>query len=126
MALLNKMVGFLRTGNPENAKAFYGGVLGFREISDDAFAIVFDANGTTIRVSKLPDFTPVQGTVLGWNVPDIYAAIKELGPRGVKFEQFNLSFMKQDELGVWMPPGGGAVAWFKDPDGNVLSISQEH
>ena len=118
------MVGFVITGNPEKASAFYGGVLGFRLISDDDFALVFDANGTTIRVGKGRNFTPAPHTVLGWEVPDIHAAIRELTPRGVQFEQFNLPFMKQDEFGVWTPPNGDKVAWFKDPDGNVLSISQ--
>jgi catechol 2,3-dioxygenase-like lactoylglutathione lyase family enzyme len=124
MAALTKLIGFIVTNNPERAKAFYGSALGFRQIVDDDFAIVFDANGTMIRVNKGRDFTPAKHTVLGWEVDDIYAAIHELSARGVRFEQFNLSFMKQDELGVWTPPNGDRVAWFKDPDGNVLSISQ--
>lgn len=126
MPALTKMIGFVVTKNPEKAKAFYGGVLGFRELSDDKFAIVFDANGTMIRVTKAQEFTPAGGTVLGWEVDDIYAAIRELQPRGVHFEQFNLPFMKQDEFGVWTPPNGDRVAWFKDPDGNTLSISQHN
>jgi catechol 2,3-dioxygenase-like lactoylglutathione lyase family enzyme len=126
MAVLTKMIGFIVTSNPEKAKAFYGGVLGFRELSDDNFAIVFDANGTMIRVSKAKEFTPTRNTVLGWEVSDIYAAIRELAQGGVHFEQFNLAFMKQDEFGVWTPPNGGRVAWFKDPDGNTLSISQHN
>lgn len=124
MAVLTRMIGFITTSNPDKAKAFYGGVLGFRELSDDNFAIVFDANGTMIRVSKVQAFTPGRGTVLGWQVDDIYAAIRDLTPRGVQFEQFNLPFMKQDEFGVWTPPNGDHIAWFKDPDGNTLSISQ--
>ena len=124
MAVLNKMIGFVMTSQPEKAKAFYGDVLGFRLMSDDNFALVFDANGTMIRVGKGQPFTPAQNTVLGWEVDDIRAAIGELAPRGVHFEQFNLPFIKQDELGVWTPPNGDQVAWFKDPDGNVLSISQ--
>jgi len=126
MAVLTKMIGFVATSNPEKAKAFYGGLLGFRQMSDDPFAIVFDANGTMIRVSKVQEFTPARSTVLGWEVEDIYVAVQELGSRGVHFEQFNLPFMKQDELGVWMPPNGDRVAWFKDPDGNTLSISQHN
>ena len=126
MAVLTKMIGFVVTTNPERAKAFYGGVLGFRQVSDDTFAIVFDANGTMIRVAKAQEFTPARSTVLGWEVDDIYAAIRELGPRGVHFEQFNLPFMKQDEFAVWTPPNGDRVAWFKDPDGNTLSISQHN
>lgn len=124
MPVLTRMVGFLTTSNPEEAKAFYGGMLRFRLISDDDFALAFDANGTMIRVGKAQSFTPAQGTVLGWQVADIYAAIRELTAQGVRFEQFNLPFLKQDEQGVWTPPNGDKVAWFKDPEGNVLSISQ--
>ena len=126
MAVLTRMIGFVVTSQPEKAKAFYGDVLGFRLMSDDNFALVFDANGTMIRVGKGPAFTPAQSTVLGWDVDDIHAAIGELAPRGVHFEQFNLPFMKQDEFGVWTPPNGDQVAWFKDPDGNVLSISRHN
>lgn len=126
MPTLNKMIGFVMTSNPEKAKAFYGDVLGFRLLSDDNFALAFDAHGTMIRVGKAQAFTPAQHTVLGWEVEDIHAAVRELTQRGVSFEQFNLSFMKQDELGVWTPPNGDHVAWFKDPDGNTLSLSQHN
>lgn len=123
MAQLTRMVGFLQTTDPEKAKAFFGDVLGFSLKGDDRFALVYDANGTTLRVGKAQQFVPAQGTVLGWEVDDIYAAVRELTARGVRFEQYNLPFMKQDEHGVWNTPNGDQVAWFKDPDGNVLSIS---
>ena len=126
MATLSKIVGFLTTTKPDEARKFFGETLGFRFVADDDFALVFDANGTTIRVAKARAFTPAQGTVLGWEVDDIRAAVRELAARGVHFEQFNLPFLKQDELGVWTAPGGDEVAWFKDPDGNVLSISAHH
>lgn len=124
MAALSKMIGFVTTTDPEKAKAFYSGVLGFRLTSDDQFALAFDANGTMLRVAKAQEFTPQQGTVLGWEVADVRAAVGELAPRGVHFEQYNLPFLRQDELGVWTAPGGAKVAWFKDPEGNVLSVSQ--
>ena len=124
MGVLSRMIGFVVTTNPDKARAFYADALGFRLVSDDDFALVFDANGTMIRVAKVQKLTPAQSTVLGWEVDDIHAAIKELTSRGVRFEQYNLPFMKQDEHGVWTPPNGDQVAWFKDPDGNVLSISQ--
>jgi catechol 2,3-dioxygenase-like lactoylglutathione lyase family enzyme len=124
MSVLTKMIGFVATTDPEKAKAFYGDTLGFRLISDDQFALAYDANGTMLRVGKAQQFTPARGTVLGWEVADIHAAVRELMSRGVRFEQFNLPFMKQDELGVWSPGNGDQVAWFKDPDGNVLSVSQ--
>jgi catechol 2,3-dioxygenase-like lactoylglutathione lyase family enzyme len=124
MPVLNQLIGFLNTNDPERAKRFYGEVLGFRLISDDNFAVSFDANGTMIRINKAKNFQPAVGTVLGWEVVDIHAAIRELSAKGVHFEQFNLPFMKQDEHGVWTPPNGDQVAWFKDPDGNVLGISK--
>jgi catechol 2,3-dioxygenase-like lactoylglutathione lyase family enzyme len=124
MPVLNQLIGFLNTNDPERAKRFYGEVLGFRLISDDNFAVSFDANGTMIRINKAKNFQPAAGTVLGWEVADIHAAIRELSAKGVHFEQFNLPFMKQDEHGVWTPPNGDQVAWFKDPDGNVLGISK--
>jgi catechol 2,3-dioxygenase-like lactoylglutathione lyase family enzyme len=117
------MIGFVYTAEPEKARAFYDDVLGFRLLTDDQFALVFDANGTMLRVGKGRQAPPAPGTVLGWEVDDIHAAIRELTARGVKFEQWNLPFMQQDELGAWTAPGGDRVAWFKDPDGNVLSIS---
>lgn len=124
MSVLTRMIGFVVTSDAEKARTFYRDVLGFRLINEDEFALVFDANGTMLRVNKGRDFKPAPGTVLGWEVDDIHAAIRELVPRGVRFEQFNLAFMKQDEFGVWTPPSGDRVAWFKDLDGNVLSISQ--
>jgi catechol 2,3-dioxygenase-like lactoylglutathione lyase family enzyme len=124
MPVLTKMVGFLNCTNAEKAKAFYEGVLGFRFVADDAFALVFDANGTMLRINKAQQFTLAHGTVLGWEVDDIQAAVEELSARGVAFEQFNLDFMKQDAAGIWTAPSGDQVAWFRDPDGNVLSVSQ--
>jgi catechol 2,3-dioxygenase-like lactoylglutathione lyase family enzyme len=126
MAVLTKMIGFVATTNPDRAKTFYGDTLGFRLMSDDQFALAYDANGTMLRVAKAREFTPARGTVLGWEVDDIRAAIRDLTSRGVHFEQFNLPFMKQDELGVWSPANGDYVAWFKDPDGNMLSVSQHN
>ena len=123
MPVLDRMIGFLITANVEKAVAFYQGVLGFRLLGQDEYALVFDANGTMLRINKAKQHEPAQGTVLGWEVDDVHAAIAELGPRGVKFEQFDLPFMKQDAEGVWATPAGDCVAWFRDADRNVLSIS---
>jgi catechol 2,3-dioxygenase-like lactoylglutathione lyase family enzyme len=117
------MIGFVTCTDTEKTKAFYGDVLGFRFVEDDGFALVFDANATMLRIAKARQFTPAQGTVLGWEVPDVHAAVAELTSNGVHFEQFNLPFLKQDEAGVWTAPNGDHVAWFKDPDGNVLGVS---
>jgi catechol 2,3-dioxygenase-like lactoylglutathione lyase family enzyme len=121
---LGKMMGFVTSAKPDEAKAFYANVLGFRFVADDGFALVFDAHGTTLRIAKAKEHTPMQGTILGWETADIYAAVKELAGRGKKMEQFGFAFMKQDEHGVWDAPGGAKVAWFKDPDGNTLSLTQ--
>src|SRR5262245_12623576 len=106
MAVLTKMIGFVSTSDAAKALAFYGDVLGFRLLTDDPFALVFDANGTMLRVAKGRTSPPAPGTALGWQVEDIHGAVRELVDRGVTFEQWNLPFMKQDEQGVWDAPGG--------------------
>jgi catechol 2,3-dioxygenase-like lactoylglutathione lyase family enzyme len=116
------IVAFVPTKDSEKARAFYEGVLGLRFIKDDGFAMVLDANGIMIRVAKVPEFTPAQFTILGWQVKDIEKVAQELQKKGVHFEIFG--FFKQDELGIWTAPTGDKVAWFKDLDGNVLSISE--
>jgi len=108
--------------DPARARAFYEGTLGLRFVKDDGFALVFDANGIMVRLSKMKQFTPAQYTVLGWQVSGIENVVRDLGKKGVHFEIFG--FFKQDELGIWTAPDGDKVAWFKDPDGNTLSVSQ--
>ena len=119
---LSKFVGFAITTKPEEAKSFYTGKLGFTFVRDDGFALVFDAHGTMLRVSKMREFIPAQYTVLGWEVEDIVRAASVLKERGVTFERY--PGMPQDENAICTFPGGNRVAWFKDPDGNVLSLSQ--
>jgi catechol 2,3-dioxygenase-like lactoylglutathione lyase family enzyme len=123
-----KVVAFVPTTDGEKAKGFYVDVLGLRFVSDDQFALVLDANGTAIRVSKVPGFTPHKFTVLGWEVSDIEKTVIDLMEKGVSFENYGLP--GQDERGIWKAPvvdnatAGANVAWFKDPDGNVLSVTQ--
>ncbi|HWY21251.1 MAG TPA: VOC family protein [Candidatus Acidoferrum sp.] len=118
-----KIVAFVPTRDAENARAFYEGVLGLRFVSDDGFALVFDANGIMVRVAKVqPQFTPAQFTILGWQVTEIEKIVVGLQGKGVQFERYG--FLEQDKLGIWTTPTGEKVAWFKDPDGNVLSVSQ--
>ncbi len=119
---LDRMVGFVITAAPDKAKAFYRDVLGFEFHRDDGFALVFDAHGTTLRVGKAEQFTPAKHTVLGWEVDDIPAAVSALTGRGVVFDRY--PFMNPDGDGIHTFPTGDRVAWFKDPDGNVLSVSQ--
>jgi catechol 2,3-dioxygenase-like lactoylglutathione lyase family enzyme len=119
---LDRIVTFLLTQKPEDATAFYRDKLGLTFLRDDGFALVFDAAGTMLRIGKVPEFTPAPGTVLGWEVDDIAGSVTELASKGVSFERF--PNMGQDELGICTFPTGDKVAWFKDPDGNVLSLSQ--
>jgi catechol 2,3-dioxygenase-like lactoylglutathione lyase family enzyme len=116
------IVAFLPIKDSDRARAFYEGVLGLKFVRDDGFALVLDANGIMIRAAKMKEFTPAQFTVLGWQVPDIENVVRALTKKGVHFEIFG--FFKQNELGIWNSPTGDKVAWFKDPDGNVLSVSQ--
>jgi|SRR5271155_2070722 len=115
------IIAFVPTNDFGRARAFYEGVLGLRFVKDDGFALVLDANGIKVRVAKA-QFTPAPFTILGWQVADIETMVTGLRGKGVQFERFG--FFEQDALGIWTAPSGDKVAWFKDPDGNVLSVSQ--
>jgi len=117
-----EMMAFTQTTQPDKAKAFYGDVLGLEILEDGPLALVFSAGGTTLRIQKVRHFTPFPFTSLGWKVPDIGATVRQLRAKGVICERYE--GMNQDEFGVWLAPGGAKVCWFKDPDGNVLSLTQ--
>lgn len=117
------LVGFIASSDPDRARQFYGEILGLPLIEEQLpFALVFDAHGTMLRVTFVKQLQPAGYTVLGWEVPDVAAAAGALSARGVRFERY--PGMSQDDLGIWTSPGGAKVAWFKDPDGNTLSLSQ--
>jgi catechol 2,3-dioxygenase-like lactoylglutathione lyase family enzyme len=116
------IVAFVPTKDAAKARAFYEGVLGLRFVKDDGFALVLDANGIMVRVAKAGDFKPAPFTILGWQVTGIEKVVAGLQGKGVAFERFE--FFEQDALGIWTAPTGDKVAWFKDPDGNVLSVSE--
>jgi catechol 2,3-dioxygenase-like lactoylglutathione lyase family enzyme len=118
----NKIVAFVPTRDSVKARTFYEGTLGLKFIFEDNFALVLDANGTKVRVSKAPEFKPAPFTILGWEVQGIENVVTGLMKKGVRFEKFG--FPGQDDQGIWSAPSGAKVAWFKDPDGNVLSLSQ--
>lgn len=119
----HNIIAFLNIVDVERAKAFYGGTLGLRLVSEELpFAIVYDANGILVRLGIGKERIPFDGTLLGWRVPDAAAAVVELQQAGVVFERYG--FLPQDDLGIWSTPTGAKVAWFKDPDGNTLSISE--
>jgi extradiol dioxygenase family protein len=116
------MVGFLVTTDYDRARAFFEGQLGCTFVSLDQFALVMDLGGHQIRITRADAFTPLRNTVLGWEVDDIVASVDALTQRGIAFEKY--PFVKDQARGIWVTPGGDKVAWFKDPDGNVLSLSQ--
>ena len=117
------IIGFATIVDVERAKEFYRDKLGLRLLSEEPpFALVFDANGIMLRLGMGKELPPAHGTVLGWEVPDVAAAVKDLERAGIRFERF--AQLPQDELGIWTTPTGAKVAWFKDPDGNILSISE--
>ncbi len=126
MALLDSAqpVTFIITANRSAAKPFYAGALGLAIVAEDDFAVTFAlAGGATMRLTDLPGHVAQGHTVLGWAVADIAAAVAELRGKGVTFKIYE--GFGQDADGIWSPPGGGAkVAWFGDPDGNVLSLTQ--
>jgi catechol 2,3-dioxygenase-like lactoylglutathione lyase family enzyme len=113
---------FLPTSGSDKAKTFYQGILGLKLLSEDNYTLEFEVNGTLLRITVVETFTPHSFTVLGWDVDDIRSMIMRLIEKGVTFERYG--FLRQDDLGIWTSPGGTDVAWFKDPDGNLLSLSE--
>jgi catechol 2,3-dioxygenase-like lactoylglutathione lyase family enzyme len=118
----HEIIAFIGTCHPDRAKAFYRDTLGLTLVHEDAFAVVFDANGTMLRVTVVTEVPKAGYTVLGWRVPNIVMASRALRRAGVTFERY--PGMRQDRFAVWRSPSGARVAWFKDPDGNTLSITQ--
>lgn len=121
----NSPVAFIPTTNPATAREFYEKTLGLRFESADSFAIVLRVGpepGIMLRVTTVPELTPAGFTIFGWQVNDIVATVTDLAAKGVEFTRYG--FLEQDEHAIWSAPGGTKVAWFQDPDGNTLSLSQ--
>lgn len=116
------LVAFVATTDPKRAKVFYARTLGLRLVSEDGFALAFDAGGTMLRVAIVKTLQPAGYTILGWTVPDIARAVRDLAKRGVVFQRYE--GMPQDDLGIWSSPSGARVAWFTDPDRNTLSLTE--
>ncbi|MBI2423491.1 MAG: VOC family protein [Candidatus Hydrogenedentes bacterium] len=114
---------FSATARPGEARRFYGKILGLHLVEETAFALVFDANGTSLRIQKAPAHDPAAHTALGWVAPDLRGMIHRLILKGVRFERY--APLQQDDDAIWTAPGGAQVAWFKDPDGNVISLSED-
>jgi catechol 2,3-dioxygenase-like lactoylglutathione lyase family enzyme len=120
----SKLVAFAPVTDPVKARAFYEGVLGLRLVEDQKpFALVFDANGIMLRVTPVGKHRPAPFTVLGWEVESIEATVKQLQSAGVEFQRYP-GLNDNDPLGIWTSPSGARIAWFHDPDGNVLSLTQ--
>ena len=118
-----RVVTFLGTRNRAAAKSFYCDVLGLKYRSEDPFALVLETDGKVLRISELKDFAPRRFTALGWDVTDIVGAVQVLKTKGVSFHVY--PGFGQDENGIWTSPDGSArVAWFLDPDGNILSLTE--
>lgn len=115
-------ISFLAARNGKTAREFYEKVLGLKFISEDGFALVFDTNGTMLRIQKVKEVHPHQYTALGWKVGDIRKEVVRLSKRGVMFARYE--GMGQDNLGIWTSPSGAKIAWFRDPDGNILSLTE--
>ena len=119
------VVAFVPSRSPTKSRSFYEHTLGLGFVSEDQFADVFDANDVMVRVvdvSSVEGFRPFPFTILGWSVDDIAKTVKGLQKRGVQFERY--AGMDQDQLGIWTSPSGARIAWFQDPDGNVLSVAE--
>lgn len=116
------LIAFVGSRDLAVADGFYRGVLGLVPLESNAFSRAYDAHGTTLRVTHVSVLTPAGHTVLGWSVGDIVAAVAELSAAGVSFTRYD--GLEQDARAIWTAPGGTRVAWFADPDGNVLSLSE--
>ena len=116
------LIGFVPITDGERSKAFYADVLGLEFVQDDGFALVFRSGENMVRMVRMPSVTPAQFTILGWEAESIEDDVKALAAKGIEFIRY--SFFEQDALGIWTAPNGDKVAWFADPDGNVLSLSK--
>ena len=119
----SNLIAFLATTDSARTRRFFDGVLGLRFVSEDDFAVVYDAQGIELRIQKVERFQPQPHTALGWQVASIERAVREIAARGGVFERY--AFLTQDGSGIWASPSGARVAWLKDPDGNLLSLTEK-
>ncbi len=118
-----KPMAFLATTDAARSRAFYEGVLGLHFVSEDDFAVVYDISGIEFRLQKVRELTPQPYTALGWSVDAIDAVVRDIVARGGRFERFPP--MPQDAAGIWQSPSGARIAWLRDPDGNLLSLTEK-
>jgi len=122
MSVLTKPVSFIATANSAESRDFYENKLGFELLSDDPFALVFNIGTTSLRIQKVDTVPKVNHTVLGWEVMNIKKCVSDLTVKDIEFEKF--PNLPQDDHGIWLSPSGASIAWFKDPDGNILSVTE--
>lgn len=120
----SEVIAFAPATDPARARSFYEGKLGLRLVSDEKpFALVFDTHGVMLRVTMVPEFKPQQFTILGWRVADIETTVDHLSAAGVEFQRYK-GLNDADPRAIWRSPGGARIAWFKDHDGNILSLTE--
>ena len=119
----SSLIAFLATIDSARSRAFYEGALSLRFVSEDDFAVVYDVQGIELRIQKVERFEPHPHTALGWLVASIDRAVREIAERGGVFERY--TFLEQDASGIWTSPSGARIAWLKDPDGNLLSLTEK-
>lgn len=124
MLATSDVIAFASTTDLTRARSFYEATLGLPVVDENAYACVFDANGTMLRITAVAEVVRAGYTVLGWRVTDIGETVARLGSLGVTFARYD--GMGQDAQGVWTTPNGDRIAWFADPDGNVLSLTEFH
>ena len=117
-----ELVAFVPVTDLGRARTFYEGVLGLPCVDADRFACVLDCAGTTLRATLVEGYAPPAHTVVGWALGDLPATVRYLTDRGVEMARY--PGLDQDEQGIWTTPNGDRVVWFKDPDGNTLSLTQ--
>ena len=117
-----RIVAFVPSRDLERAKSFYVETLGLKFVSQDSFALVLNGNGAMVRIARVGEFQPANFTILGFDVADIREELAALRAKAVACERYQ--GMQLDEMGIWHSPSGARVAWFKDPDGNVLSLTE--
>lgn len=122
MLAQTKLMAFVPTRDAKKARAFYVDTLGLKFLSEDPFAVMVEGAGIKVRLVRVENHEPAKFTILGWEVADIEKSVSEMAARNVKFEQYGMP--GQDARGIWNSPGGSKIAWFRDSDGNVLSLSQ--
>ena len=118
-----KLMAFLATTDAARARTFYEGVLGLSFVSEDDFAVVYDIRGIELRLQKVRAFVPQPHTALGWLVDGIEKIVRDIAARGGHFERFPP--LEQDAAGIWTSPSGARIAWLRDPDGNLLSLTEK-